>query len=522
MRQIAIADCETDPFKYGRVPKPFVWGYFDGLHYLKFWGKNCTSRFFNYIKDKEVILFAHNGGKFDWHFLLDRIEPFTPLTIINGRIALFKIGDCEFRDSFSILPFALAKYQKKKIDYWKMEIEDRDNYRNEILEYLKSDCVYLFNLVHRFINLFGLNLTVACTAFSQWRKISKRKNPSTTVLFYDYIKPYYFGGRVQCFQKGIINHPFIYLDINSAYPYAMIHNHPYGENLIVSSKLPKSITKIQQSFIHLKCKSKGDFPYRSKINTTYPNDNKVREFYISGWEYLTARGLKRLKKVKILEVLRFETYINFKDYVNHFYEIKNQAKETGERDKYLYAKFLLNSLYGKFAADYRNYMQYMIIEKKHLQPAERDEWFFNSIIGKYALVEKNVPAFKHRFYNIAVSASITGFVRAYLIRSLHNVNNPLYCDTDSIACESVKNLTIGKKIGQWAIQADCLSGAIAGKKLYAFKTKRKYITASKGVRLSPKQIIKIAQNKTVIYKPKVPTFSIHKNPVFTDRTVKMT
>lgn len=522
MRQIAIADCETDPFKYGRVPKPFVWGFFDGLIYKKFWGKNCTSRFFNYIKEKTVILFAHNGGKFDWHFLLNRIEPFTPLTIINGRIALFNINNCEFRDSFSILPFALAEYQKKKIEYWKMETEYRDTHKKEILEYLNSDCIYLFNLVHKFIDLFGLNLTVACTAFSQWRKISNQKNPSTTVLFYDYIKPYYFGGRVECFEKGIIDSPFVYLDINSAYPYAMIHNHPYGENFIVSSTLPKSITKIEQCFIHLRCRSKGLFPYRNKLNTSYPNDNKIREFHITGWEYIAARELNKLKKVKILEVLKFETQINFRKYVNHFYAIKKTAKESGEKDRYLYAKFLLNSLYGKFAADYRNYMQYMIIEKKHLEPAERDEWFYNSSIGKYALVEKKVPDFKHRFYNLAVSTSITGFVRAYLIRSLHNVNNPLYCDTDSIACKSIKNLPIGNELGEWAIQANCLRGAIAGKKLYAFKTKSKYITASKGVRLTPAQIYRIAQNNTVIYKPKVPTFSLHKEPVFTDRTVKMT
>ena len=35
-RIVAVADSETDPFKHGRFPTPFIWGLYDGTHYYEF------------------------------------------------------------------------------------------------------------------------------------------------------------------------------------------------------------------------------------------------------------------------------------------------------------------------------------------------------------------------------------------------------------------------------------------------------------------------------------------------------
>ena len=72
-KPIWVADCETDPFKYGDVPEPFIWGIFDGVNYWEFLGTGlyhtCTvddiARVVDFLRDKEIILYAHNGGKFD-------------------------------------------------------------------------------------------------------------------------------------------------------------------------------------------------------------------------------------------------------------------------------------------------------------------------------------------------------------------------------------------------------------------------------------------------------------------------
>ena len=97
--EIGTLDFETDPFLYGRVPVPFagcIW--FPGGHSLE-WGEDsedgtndCAKRISDilYNMDK-CTLYAHNGGKFDFHFLLPYADE-QEIKIINGRIAKMKFG----------------------------------------------------------------------------------------------------------------------------------------------------------------------------------------------------------------------------------------------------------------------------------------------------------------------------------------------------------------------------------------------------------------------------------------------
>ena len=41
-RKLIAIDCETDPFKAGRVPEPFIWGMYDGNEF-KNWLALITS-----------------------------------------------------------------------------------------------------------------------------------------------------------------------------------------------------------------------------------------------------------------------------------------------------------------------------------------------------------------------------------------------------------------------------------------------------------------------------------------------
>ena len=67
-RPIAVADCESDPFKIGRVPEPFLWGFWDNGYldpekpYYEF---KTAKELVAFLRDKEYIVYVHNGGKFD-------------------------------------------------------------------------------------------------------------------------------------------------------------------------------------------------------------------------------------------------------------------------------------------------------------------------------------------------------------------------------------------------------------------------------------------------------------------------
>ena len=176
MRPIATLDCETDPFKKGRIPAPFIWGMYDGDEFFQHESLEVVLR---KLTNREIIVYAHNGGKFDFHFMFSHLEEYSEIMIINGRIAKFKIGLAEFRDSFLIIPTALKAFKKDDFDYSLLEYEvryKRDNWA-KILKYLESDCRNLHEYVSEFIGRFGANLTVAGTAMKQWQAMTGETPP---------------------------------------------------------------------------------------------------------------------------------------------------------------------------------------------------------------------------------------------------------------------------------------------------------------------------------------------------------
>src|SRR5574337_285518 len=90
MRPFAVLDSETDPFKQGRIPEPFVWGFYDGLMFRHFTHDTAHSMI-EWIADQKIIVYAHNGGKFDYHFLLPYMEPYDHVKIINDRLAQYHL-----------------------------------------------------------------------------------------------------------------------------------------------------------------------------------------------------------------------------------------------------------------------------------------------------------------------------------------------------------------------------------------------------------------------------------------------
>src|SRR5690348_16590904 len=106
------------------------------------------------------------------------------------------------------------------------------------------------------------------------------------------MKPFYYGGRVECFVKGNKKEKFNVYDINSAYPFAMCERHPWGTLYYTDNRLPPSDARISRSFITLETSSNGAFPYRQGSGLDFPADAQTRTFHITGWEYIAARDTK--------------------------------------------------------------------------------------------------------------------------------------------------------------------------------------------------------------------------------------
>ena len=524
-RRFAVIDAETDPFQFGRVPRPFVWGYYDGEIYLHF---DTTEDLVEYIGDIDQIVFAHNGGKFDFHFLLDHVEDYDELMIVNGRVAKMNIGAAELRDSWLILPVPLRAYEKDDIDYAIMEESERNKPANraKILAYLRSDCVYLYDLIARFVEEYGLNLTQAGSSMKQWRKIAPLPMPVTDQEFYETFSPYYYGGRVQCFEKGIINKQFSVFDINSAYPFAMLHRHPYSSNFASYVGF-----KPAADFYRIVCSSRGALPFRDirSGRLDFPDDGEIREYTVTGWEYQAAIDTHALSDVRVLESIVFCSHVDFAEYVKPLFALRDAAKEKGDKAGSLLYKLAMNSLYGKFAANPDNYKHYMVCPMSYADQLPTVGWQFAGQFGSRALAEAPLAENERHYYNVATGASITGFVRAMLWRAIHGAKRVIYCDTDSIACVGPsRDMMLSDALGAWKHEGDFDRAGIAGKKLYIFrgvkdaKGKREYKMAAKGVRLTKSQLWQVASGKRVVYNSQAPTFSVRGSPSFVSRAVQLT
>jgi hypothetical protein len=570
-QQWATIDAETDPFHNcqdvecekchggGRLPMPFLWGIYFGLtdEYFHFTMVEELSKFFIQTEKERggVLFYAHNGGKFDYHFFRDQINSDENILIINGRLAKFKVGEHEFRDSLNIFPNTKLKDFgiKSDISYDKMESSVRHLHMPEIEAYLKQDCVGLWGVIDRYRKDYGKQLTQAGASMRIWQKMAKREAPRQTRSQYLALRPWYYGGRVQCFESGVKRTDFEVYDINSAYPFAMRNTHPISTANVEVKELPKKDSEIGPCLLSIRCVSKmGAFPYRQDGELFFPEDEStVRDYNVTGWEYLAARDLGAITSVDFRQIYTFPELIDFKDYIDHFFGLREECRKRGDVAGRTFGKYFMNSLYGKFGANCENYAEYVIAsydsqEKWLLQGYHRYKpWGDRTLMVRNPTEEEldDIQG-KWRYYNIATAASVTGFVRAYLYRALFAASGAIYCDTDSIKARSFNSsLPIGVGLGEWKQEFVGDYFAIAGKKLYADHIKgrpwsydpkaenesdKNWKIASKGANLAglenaPQLIESIANGETIEYNPDVPTFSFWRDqPVFVPRELRLT
>lgn len=543
MREFAVLDSETDPFEHGRTPKPFVWGFYDGKEFSVYTADTFDA-FIKTVSKRRVIIYAHNGGRFDYHFFTHLFEPYGKIHIINGRMASFRIGNAEFRDSFNIIPVALDKLEflnadgtvqkKQEFDYSLMEADTRysPDVWERIIDYLRDDCLTLYQAIESLQSQYGRKLTQAGASMDQWKKIvNRRELPKSSKAYFEEFEPWYFGGRVECFQRGIIDTRFSVYDINSAYPYAMMRAHPYD---LEYDEYPGEVEgeELGPNLFIIEASSTGAFPFRSGGKLTFPSDGERREFYVTGWELSAAIDTNTAGDYFVKRAVYFPGKQSFDEYIGRFYSIRLQAKATGDKAGDLFAKLFMNSLYGKFGANPENYSDFMLRPESERNELDEDVvWYDSGNLGDWILAERDLEEHEMRFYNVVTAASITGFVRAYLWRAIQatGIKNMLYCDTDSIATSSEgHSLDTGEGLGKWKHEGEFDKAGICGKKLYIFrgipdaKGKRENKQASKGARLTEDQLWQIASGAEVLYKPEAPTFSVHHAPRFISRRIKIT
>jgi hypothetical protein len=500
IEHIAVLDFETDPFDNdpSKLPgdlKPvmpfaaslYCPGHFDEV----FWkekGEDHAAflrRIFSFIErlPDRFIIFAHNGGKFDFMFLI----PFIRGDIqFKGRaIMLARIGQHELRDSFHIIPEKLANWKKDSFDYSKLLPSKRDKHKNNIIRYMCSDARYLHEIVTAFVTDFGWKISIGQAAISQLRKAGYRVQKISEFRD-EQLRPYLFGGRVEClagkghFTKGR-GASFKLYDVNSMYPDAMARfRHPIGSEYSPRRGNPNSYT----CFVNLSCRNFGAFPARAEnLDTTF--DIREGNFLVSIHEYNAALELGLIENVDIHWCIDNNEFSSFERFVTPIYgKRENEYKPWLKANKHLqgtdafdhvkkddmFSKFLLNNCWGKFTQNPRRFRDNYITAIGEKPGEETDSWgHFPKIecpdLG-YAIWQRD--SFPRKYFNVGTGASVTGAARSVLMRGINAAVDPIYCDTDSIICRDLPGVEIHPtRLGAWDIEAEFSEVIIAGKKLYA-------------------------------------------------------
>lgn len=554
-KRICTFDTETDPFEYGLVVEPFTCGFYDTVteEYYDFWGANCIDQFFAWLRvkyaDIECVIYCHNWGNFDAYFTTHHFDAGQKPFIIHGRLVRVFVGGQEFRDSYANIPVALGEYQKTVIDYNKLRRENREADKVEILAYQKDDCINLAALIVPWLEMFGNKLTMASAALPMLRSFHGFDTLPEN-LDAD-MRPYYFGGRNQCFSTGLHEGNFKVYDINSSYPNVMrAFKHPI-------SGAPRYEPKItsRTHFARIRAWSLGALPVRAKDGSLdFPIG--TFDFFACIHEINAGLETKTLRIIKTYESIYFDETASFAEFVDTYYKLRLEAKAKGDKILTLFYKLLLNSSYGKFAQDPRKYENWLfdpddVPEPLYCSDCHKraknkesaihcilcDELQTHSPYGWYLHTvhdERNIYASPQRirgsgFFNVATAASITSAARAQLLRGIQSSIRPLYCDTDSIICEQLETdkgngiFLDAITLGAWDIEAEGDTICIAGKKLYAiFKDGKEVKKASKGVKLSADEIRRVSEGEVIEYAHPVPKFGLDGSAKFTVRKIKRT
>jgi len=561
-KRICTFDTETDPFAVGRVVKPFSVGFYDGECYIDFWGDDCVDQFFAHLAENyepgELLIYAHNFGRFDAYFQLDYLDVNQNPFIMGGAIVSALFQGQEFRDSWRIIPAPLRAYKKDDIDYSKLEREVRETHKREILEYQKSDCVYLHELVTAFHERYGDRLTIGSTSlpmlnsFHGFRLMGEEMDAL--------IRPYYYGGRTQCFKTGLFRGKFFIYDVNSMYPHAMRNmEHPIG-NIYTLGRYITDWT----AFVHVDGWSNGAFPVRGEDGSlSFPVGRG--KFKVSIYEYEAALETGAFTLERVISVRDCSEWTTFDKFVDFYYAEKSDGKLTGDQIKELFSKFFLNSPYGKFAQNPEKYETFELRHNEDPPPLEdmrilcidpecerrnhkqkgctNKGWYPHTTNGEVTMWAKASSHGWRSYKNVGTAASITGGARAELLRGIRQATEPMYCDTDSLICEGFSGEVSSSKLGAWDLEAQGDVVAIAGKKMYCvlsydlsfnpkkgtpefvqFEGRKMRVVkkASKGVRLSAQEIIRLCQGEIVLYENPVPKFDLNGGATFITRRVRRT
>lgn len=416
-----------------------------------FTDKDAFTKFI--IQQKRVTIFAHNL-LYDYRVAVNRQllidSGYSPVfeSYDVGRVIIRwvnKSNSITFIDSMNYVKEPLKNIgkvlgiEKLEMPSYEADIETWKRYNMRDVEILAKFILTLIDFMKRELGEFAL--TSPSLAFKIYLKRFlpkgiKLRPPSDKEIRKLEVESY-FGGRVEVFKRGKFNNVVV-LDVNSMYPYSM-------RDLVVPIR---PIAKIRNMSIEkLKELLEKDTPVIARVQLNIPTNVYIppapykhpisKKLIFPVGRFVTTLASPELKivlpyieKIELAVVYRGARI--FKEYVEYYYNKRQEAKMRGDNVNNMFYKLLLNSLYGKFGE--KRKLQKMVMDLK----LDKTVLYISASGKRYKIIDgllvEVIPKEVEYGRFTAISSFITSQARAYLWKLMNLVPSEklLYCDTDSI------------------------------------------------------------------------------------------
>jgi hypothetical protein len=535
--------------------EPLLIGQYNGKKFIYFRGENALRDYCKYLSDvdKDWLIWFHNGGRYDVHFLfapvlelcdttLDRPAELRDLrgNLLEVKARLENGHTITFRDSCSLMPESLAKLAKDMDVTRKMEDIDIMNASREdiltspkILEYNRLDCVSLYEVLEKYQSMstktFGTNPLHHVSASSFAKKIffsqyyDKDKYPLYVYPRHvrDFIAGAYGGGRNEVFYRGRFrNTPIFPYDFTGFYPSVGTQPIPYGvpkwkDNLhcIKGKDAIKKFLEKNPGFYDVDIlytppnkvplhgiihKHKYVFPHFVDCNNKIFSEELLLGLSI-GYRYRLLRGYTQQLSPTCAKFFK------------RMAKVRAKAKRKGLPALDRTGKITTNAAYGYFGFNpydrnvLRIYGESMVEHMESL--ADAGQLSYRKEGNAYVCYERTDILLSD--INVSVAAAITSYARMKLWELLQDITDIggtiYYCDTDSVysSIDIIDHPVLGPKwcgvgggvnMGELKRELpkgeDIVDAVYVGCKTYGYVTnKARYHTKSKGTK-NPKPMEK--------------------------------
>ena len=371
-----------------------------------------------------------------------------------------------FWDSLKLFPFSVDDIGKEigipklNIDHNKIRIYDNvEQVEQDVIDYVARDVEIIRTKYILYSKNYEIKKTASSSSWNNFKRWYDNKYSSKDFILnysiskndYDFLLNWYYGG-LTIFNQLYINKEIedvYYYDINSSYPSIFSNNNlPYG-TMLETKPEGEYIEFVNLTIKNLKIKANN---YPVCFHNIIKNFSNLNSYLSESTDILNVYYIREeievLKNFYDFDIIKEKSYYfkadkKLKPYIDELYVLKQTEKDKIARSDH---KLILNSFYGKWGQSYKHSSKKLIVADELIH---KHRYKYGKYVYEKFIEEDN------NIYYIPIAICITAFARIKLLEAIKdNIDNWLYCDTDSIILrKEAKNLKIDESnLGYWKLE----------------------------------------------------------------------